>query len=221
MTTKMKIYALDRDAAKEGRISPKGFIQVAINPDQITFNRKGQVNSDAGGDTTGTNNQTKGKAPDTASFDLYFDGTGAIDGKTTSVNSQIESLFATVFEHQDDIHMANVLNIIYGKWNFVCTTDSFNTTYTLFKPSGEALRAKVSLSFTQYTKPEKKAAGAGQNSPDMTHTQLVRDGDGITLYCQKTYDDVGHYIDVARHNGLVNFRKLEAGSNLYLPPLEK
>ncbi|MFC0182645.1 hypothetical protein ACFFJX_08770 [Pseudarcicella hirudinis] len=37
----------------------------------------------------------------------------------------------------------------------------------------------------------------------------------------KIYEDPRYYLQVARANGLTNFRKLQAGSKIYFPPFDR
>ena len=39
--------------------------------------------------------------------------------------------------------------------------------------------------------------------------------------CDDVYEDEKYYIEVARVNGLTNFRSLKPGTNLMLPPIDK
>lgn len=217
----LTITKLNTKKAADGMENLTGIkISVPFNPDALTHNRKAQVTQDNGSNTAGAQTATKGKSPDTLSFDLYFDGTGAIPG-SGDVKSWVDSLYGVCIEYDTDDHQENVLMVQWNSFNMTCMCESFNTSYTLFKPDGTPLRAKVSLSFTEYTKPEIEENTTGNNSPDMTEAELIREGDSLPNMCLDKYDSIGQYINVARYNGLVNFRKLETGSNLILPPIDR
>ena len=61
---------------------------------------------------------------------------------------------------------------------------------------------------------------ANRSSPDLSHLVEVRDGDTLPLLCDRIYGDAAYYVDVARFNGLDNFRQLTPGVRLHFPPLE-
>ena len=91
--------------------------------------------------------------------------------------------------------------------------------YTLFKPSGEPLRAKLTLSFVQYVSQKEESARADRKSPDLTRVVEVKAGDTLPLLCYRIYKDSSYYTQVARVNKLISFRGLKPGSRLVFPPL--
>jgi nucleoid-associated protein YgaU len=64
-------------------------------------------------------------------------------------------------------------------------------------------------------------AEEGKNSPDLTHYRQVKQGDTLPLMVFNIYKDPKYYLEIARVNGLTNFRKLLTGQNIIFPPLEK
>jgi nucleoid-associated protein YgaU len=91
--------------------------------------------------------------------------------------------------------------------------------YTLFKPSGEPLRAKVKLSFSGFMSKEEEALRANRSSPDLTHLIEVKAGDTLPMLCYRVYKDCSYYLEVAKVNGITNFRDLQLGTKLHFPPL--
>ncbi len=53
----------------------------------------------------------------------------------------------------------------------------------------------------------------------MSHLITVKSGDTLPLLCHKVYGTSVHYAEVARANGLSNFRDLAPGTQLLFPPL--
>jgi nucleoid-associated protein YgaU len=97
---------------------------------------------------------------------------------------------------------------------------TMSTHYTLFKPSGAPLRAKVDLSFVGAMSKRETELVSNLSSPDLTHLVEVRDGDTLPLLCNRIYGDPGYYLEVARFNQLTDFRNLRPGWKLHFPPLE-
>lgn len=215
--TKLKIIPcgdLDNPSPQEGAA-----YSVMINPEQITHSRDIQINENSKANTAGGVTQFQGYGNDTLSFDLYFDGTGVVAGGT--VDGEINKLKGVIFDLKSELHKPNYLLVSWNSLKFYCHIKSFNITYTLFKPDGAPLRAKVSLSFQEYIDPEKKKAVMEQSSPDLTHSFTVREGDALPLLCKEVYGRIDYYVQVAEHNGLTNFRELEVGSVLEFPPLQR
>lgn len=215
-TAKLKIFATDEARGLKGPI-----FSCPINPETISHSRENQLSEENGADTAGGTNQHKSMVNQTMSFDIYFDGTGAVDGNTRDVDSQINSLLAVAYDYNGEEHRPNYLLVSYSGIKFYCQLQSLKTDYTLFSASGSALRAKVSLSFKEYIPDAEKQREARKSSPDMTHVKTVREGDSLLLMCREIYGKMDYYLQVAEINGLSNFRELEVGSQLVFPPLQK
>jgi nucleoid-associated protein YgaU len=58
-------------------------------------------------------------------------------------------------------------------------------------------------------------------SADLTHARIVKEGETLPLISEKVYGDSKYYMEIARFNGLKNFRNIAAGTELILPPINK
>lgn len=157
------------------------------------------------------------------SFELVLDGTGVVKKDGTSVpnvKGEIEQLKEVVYRYVGEKHEPSVVKLSWGELDsFYGRMDSMSVDYTLFKPSGLPLRAKVKLSFVSFMTQVEEALRAKRSSPDLSHLVEVHDGDTLPLLCQRIYNDCSRYLEVARINGLANFRHLEPGTRLRFPPL--
>ncbi|MEM8571099.1 MAG: peptidoglycan-binding protein [Pseudomonadota bacterium] len=156
------------------------------------------------------------------SFSITIDGTGVVeDEQDRTVGEQIDSLKTIAYTYSGTDHEPNVVKISWGSGltAFYGRMESMTVNYTLFKATGEALRAKVDLSFVSFCTQMEEALSAQRSSPDMTHTVQVRAGDTLPLLCQKIYRDASKYVEIAQINGLDGFRALAAGTVLRFPPM--
>lgn len=154
------------------------------------------------------------------SFELIFDGTGAVPGPLADVGQEIERLKSIVYYYNGDAHEPNVVRLTWGELaSFEGRMTSLDVDYTLFKPSGLPLRAKVKLQFVSFMTSLEANLRARKSSPDLTHEVLVRDGDTLPLLCHRIYGHSRHYLDVALANGLATFRDLTPGTVLRFAPL--
>ena len=87
-------------------------------------------------------------------------------------------------------------------------------------PDGTPLRAKASVKFEEAIDANLIDSEANNKSPDLTHRITVKEGDRLPLICYEVYGDSSYYLEVASYNRLVNYRNLEPGSELYLPPIK-
>ena len=180
----------------------------------IGYNQKealGQLGSDA---------KFSGIKPEKVSFDMVIDGTGvvALIG-VDDVKTQIGNLTDIVYKYDGSNHEPNHVRLLWGSLIFFGRLESMSVEYTLFKPSGEPLRAKVKLSFSGFMSKEEEALRANRSSPDLSHLIEVKAGDTLPLLCYRVYKDCSYYLEVARINNITNFRDLIPGSKLHFPPL--
>ncbi len=162
---------------------------------------------------------------ETVSFTLLLDGTGAVPGAGAAtapprpVAEQVRDLNAVVYAYDGQKHEPSVVRLLWGSFIFFGRLTTMSTEYTLFKPEGAPLRARVELGFVGFMSKEEQALVANRSSPDLSHKVVVTAGDTLPLLCYRIYRDSSYYMEVARHNGLTDFRRLEPGTTLRFPPL--
>jgi hypothetical protein len=156
--------------------------------------------------------------PETVRFDLMLDGTG-VAGAGADVKTQVGRLETVVYGYDGEKHEPNPVRVLWGSLILFGRLTAMTLDYTLFKPGGEPLRAKVTLAFRGFMSAEEESLRANRSSPDLTHRVEVRAGDTLPLLCYRIYQDAAYYPEVARLNNLVNFRDIEPGTRLYFPPL--
>ena len=217
---KLKISPCTVDDSGNVTVNDGSSFEVMLNPSSyshsysIGYNQKealGQLGSDA---------KFSGIKPEKVSFDMVIDGTGvvALIG-VDDVKTQIGNLTDIVYKYDGSNHEPNHVRLLWGSLIFFGRLESMSVEYTLFKPSGEPLRAKVKLSFSGFMSKEEEALRANRSSPDLSHLIEVKAGDTLPLLCYRVYKDCSYYLEVARINNITNFRDLIPGSKLHFPPL--
>ena len=160
---------------------------------------------------------------ETINFTVLIDGTGAVPapsgGAPQDVKTQLAALRAVVYDYDGQKHEPNVVQLLWGSLLFLARLTSLSVDYTLFKPSGEPLRAKVTLDFTSFMSKEEESLTTNRSSSDLSHSVEVKDGDTLPLLCYRIYKDSSRYQEVARFNNMSAFRKLEPGTRISFPPL--
>ncbi len=239
MAIKLCIYKFEesssltdiREEAKSADMHTSGADFVAtINPSTVRFGTQIDYGTDEDGSdkppgTAHPHLRYMGHEPENLSFKLILDGTGVIPdtmAKGESVNKQIENFKGVVYDYDGSEHTPNSLLITWGEtFVFACRLKSLDISYTMFDTDGSALRAELSVSFLGTTKPEEAQARMNNSSPDLSHVRTVRAGDTLPLMCRRIYGDSQHYWEVAKANGLVNFRNLQPGTEILFPPIKK
>ena len=168
----------------------------------------------------GTESKFSGVDAEKVSFDLVIDGTGvAPNPNSQDVKTQIRSLSRIAYEYDGSDHEPNVVRLLWGSLIYFGRLESMSVEYTLFKPSGDPLRAKVKLAFVGFMSKEEESLRADRSSPDLSHRVEVQAGDSLPLLCYRIYKDSSYYLEVARFNNLTDFRLLEPGTRIDFPPL--
>ena len=221
---KLKLSPCTVDDSGNVSVSDGDSFEVMLNPSSyshaytIGYNKKepqGQLGSDT---------KFSGIKPEKVDFEILIDGTGVVNlpipGKgSPDVKTQVKQLTDIVYKYDGSNHEPNHVRMLWGSLIFFGRLDSMSVDYTLFKPSGEPLRAKVKMSFTGFMSKEEEALRANRSSPDLSHLVLVKAGDTLPMLCYRVYKDSSYYLEVARVNGITNFRDLQPGTKLHFPPL--
>ena len=182
------------------------------------------------------------KEPDQYNFEFFLDGTGAsnpiIPGgigvalpgasnllpKQETVKEKVKKFLEVTYDDSKDIHRQRYLKILWGnafaKGPLSCILVSANISYTLFRPDGEPLRAKIQATFYKSISQLINLRENKPSSPDLTHIREVEEGDTLPLKSHRIYKDPKYYIQLAQFNRLKNFRRLRTGQQLSFPPLQ-
>ena len=191
-----------------------------VNPAEVIVAYEMEYDSAQGAGTTGSRMDFKKLKPGDLSLSFFLDGTGA-DGRSASVPARVE-LFERVTGYNGMIHRPNYLTVAWGTLGVRrCVLKSASIAYKLFSAEGVPLRAVISAVFTDYADDRTRVALAQDKSADLTHVRLVTAGDTLPGLCRAVYGDPRLYLEVARVNGLDDFRRLEPGTRLRVPPLAK
>lgn len=206
-----------------GRSKPEDVIglifEVMFNPSSYAVNHSLHFDVKPAPGNAGTDPAFKEVEPETFTIEFMIDGTGA--SKTNiPVLAQIALFNKVTMKIDSDTHRPNYLFVQWGTFIRDCVLKSSSTTYTLFSSEGIPLRAKVNATFIERKDSALNAIASMFSSPDLTHEVIVKQGDLLPLIVYKTYRDQKYYMQVAKHNKLKNFRKLQPNKKIYLPPLK-
>ena len=195
-----------------------------LNPEQYaqTFKVKYDVKPAQG--AQGVEGKFQSSAPEELKLNFIFDGTNTVYGyaqEGKSVPQQIDEFKAVVYNLEGEIHQPKYLKVIWTGFSFDCILTELQITYTLFSPEGTPLRAKLSCSFLNYKETERRVLEEGKSSPDLTHVRSVTEGHTLPLMVHEIYGSPALYLEVAKVNGLTNFRNLAIGTSLSFPPVDK
>lgn len=220
---------------------PKDKYVVQVNPNSYSLNhllrygdrqRQGSSRSDA---------VYANSEPSTLEIEFLFDATGVVPppselsdiplvgaiasalsgGGEFKVMEEVEKFNNVVYKYDGEIHRPRKLALAWGTLDFSCVLTSLQYRFTLFKPDGTPIRAIAKCSFREFESDSQRERRENNSSSDLTHLREVKEGDTLPLLAHRVYGNAALYLEVARVNKLVNFRRLRAGSRVVLPPVAK
>lgn len=223
---KMLILAFDdSEKAENGVISnAKDSFEVLINPEIYTHEYKLKFSeSGQGQGTSGKQLKYEYTAPEEMIFEFLFDNTGIIDSKPRdSITDDIKKLKQVLIEYNGDAHEPRHFKLVWGTNSiFKGRVTEVGITYKLFKPDGTPIRAIAKVKFKSSVEETKRALQEDKKSADLTHIRKVKAGDTLPLMCEQIYGYPKYYLQIAKVNGLGNFRFLSPGTELIFPPIAK
>jgi hypothetical protein len=216
MTGELKKFLIEAYTSPQYDGSPVDSFAVMFNPDKYTLKYEVEYH-DAQGRGTSASPQVFGNIkPREYNFEFIIDGTGA-SAEKKDVESEVDKFLTVAGKHDGEIHRPRYLKLSWGSLISKCVLKSAEVTYNLFKPDGTPLRAKIACNFSENIEDTLRAASERNASADLTHYRFIKSGDRLPIEVYRTYRDLSYYIQVARINGLKNFRKLQSGMRLILP----
>jgi hypothetical protein len=228
---KMQLQAYSDEAFSSKKSDP---FTVLINPDSYTIKYRVNQTESQGQGTSHPQLHFNNIAAQDIHFDFVFDSSGVVVeasllnigivnpfAETANIIEQIEVFKQLMFYYQGDTHRPNFVALKWGTLFFKGQMTSMDIDYKLFKPDGSPIRAIAKVDFKGSIEEDLRVAKENSLSPDITHQRLFKADDRFDLVVEKIYNNPNYYIDVAKANGLTSFRKVETGTKLSFPPVEK
>jgi nucleoid-associated protein YgaU len=214
-------------------------VEVQFNPTEFTLS-KGAQTAEIGipGLDSPVLQFIRGQA-ETLTVDLFFDTTDSgMAGDSVESVTQKTDQFYQLIKIDRKSHAPAVLRFTWGaksnfpgahltsRWysqrrsnGFTCIVESVRQRFTLFSPEGVALRATLTVTLKEYKTLKQQVKELGLESPDRTHTHILRTGDTISTLAEEYFDDPREWRAIAEHNRIEDPLDLNAGDILEIPPL--
>lgn len=219
---KLKVVAYS-DPAFNTKIAD-GEFSTLMNPEKYTYHYKIESDETQASGTSATPPKFNKILPENLELDFVFDRSGVINGYESSddgIIDDIEKFKKVILDYNGNEHKPNYLVISWGTLLFKGALTEMNVEFKLFKPDGTPVRAVAKAKFQGFVEDDLRAAKENNKSPDLTHSRIVKEGDTLPLMTFQIYGDSKYYLEVAKANNIVNFRKLKTGQQIFFPPLQK
>jgi hypothetical protein len=221
--------------------NPEDTYVVQVNPSSYTLSHALHYTYNQGQGFSSSEAVYSKSEPIVLKFDFLFDGTGVVpppselgdnplvgaiasalfEDKAFKVMDEIQKFNRLVYKVDGKIHRPRPVLLVWGSLVFPCVLTTANYSFTLFKPDGTPLRAVASCSFRESVPVAQRIRAENRTSPDLTHLREVQEGDSLPLLTDSIYGNAELYLEVARVNKLINFRRLRVGSRVAFPPVDK
>lgn len=171
-------------------------------------------------------------SPEEMNFEFLVDGTGAAASSAAPVSlvgnpsapevkDLIQRFLDLCYFNNSSTHRPNFLRLSWSNLVFDCVLKASDVEYTLFRPDGSPLRAKIKATFIEDTwATEGRQEVARLQTADLTRERSIETGDRLDAISQSYYDSPEYFVQLGRFNGLHSLRTLRTGKSLRIPPLK-
>nr|MBI1230880.1 LysM peptidoglycan-binding domain-containing protein [Cytophagales bacterium] len=201
-----------------------GEFATLLNPEKYVYQYKIEQNEQQASGTSAAATKFNKKLPEELQIDFVFDRTGIIPERERTADGIIDDLEhfkKVVLDYNGDQHKPNYVLISWGSLLFKGSLLEMSVEFKLFRSDGTPIRAVAKAKFKGFVEDDLRVAKENRNSPDLTHYRVVRAGETLPLMAHRIYGDSSYYLEVAKANGILNFRDLRPGQEIYFPPIQK
>lgn len=213
-------------------------IPVQYNPTELVLEKKVQF-AEIGipGLTAPLQQFVRGNA-EVLTVELFFDTSDkGMAASATSVATETDKIYSLA-RIDPDGHAPPVVSFRWGpgfpgsnlngnlgdsqkRESFTGIVTSIRQTFTLFSAEGTPLRAKLSLTITEYQTLDDQLTNLNLRSPDRTHGHVVQAGDQLWSIAHLYYERPSAWRTIAEANRIEDPRRLVAGRALSVPAIPK
>ena len=150
-------------------------------------------------------------------FDVYQDRGDDAPDDVRELTDQINRLVLVDGER----HAPPIVAFAWGSISFTAVIESANTSFTLFRADGTPVRARVDVTFREYTPPDRQLAAEPRHSADRRSIRRVVAGETLPGIAGDEYGRPERWRVIADANDIRNPRRLTPGTELVIPVLER
>lgn len=150
----------------------------------------------------------------TLEMELFFDTFGTL----SDVRDQTNQLLA-LLDINPQTHAPPILLFVWGLLRFQCVLARANQKFTLFMASGVPVRARVQVSFSEFTNGALEAKEVKRETANFTKVHVVRQGETLSDIANQVYADPTLWRPLALRNSIDDPHTLPPGRPLAVPRL--
>lgn len=193
---------------------------VQFNPEEYTLNRETTFAQLAVPGLSAPVVQFVAGNAQTLEMELLVDTTetSPAGGPGADVRSLVREVTG-LMDINPQLHAPPPVVFAWGQLTFTCVLTRVSQKYILFLPDGTPVRARLTVTLSEYRNVELEAKEVKRQTVDYTKVHVVVDGDTLTLIAFREYSDATAWRPIALRNGITDPRRLEVGTVLSIPRL--
>ncbi|MFE9775579.1 peptigoglycan-binding protein LysM [Streptomyces sp. NPDC005931] len=194
--------------------------EVQFNPEEYTLNRETNFAQLAVVGLSAPVVQFLHGIAQTLDMELLVDATEA--GPAGPAGSDVRTLVGDItglMDIEPTLHAPPPVIFTWGRLTFTCVVTKAVQRYVLFEADGTPLRARVTVTFSEYRNVELEAKEIKRQTVDFTKVHVVTESDTLHLIAHREYCDATAWRPIALHNGITDPLRLTVGASLSIPRL--
>lgn len=193
---------------------------VQFNPEEYTLNRESTFAQLAVPGLSAPVVQFVAGNAQTLEMELLVDTTekSPAGGPGADVRSLVRQVTG-LMDIDPQLHAPPPVVFAWGQLTFTCVLTRVSQKYILFLPDGTPVRARLTVTLSEYRNVELEAKEVKRQTVDYTKVHVVVDGDTLALIAFREYSDATAWRPIAQRNGITDPRRLDVGTLLSIPRL--
>jgi nucleoid-associated protein YgaU len=142
--------------------------------------------------------------------------------RTTAAGTDVRKLtrqFTDLLNIDPTTHAPPVLVFAWASLTFTCVLARATQRYIMFLPDGTPVRARLQVTFNEFTNAELEAKEIKRETVDYSKIYTVNQGETLSTIAWRTYGNPGLWRPIALRNGIDDPQGLPVGLQLIVPHL--
>lgn len=143
-------------------------------------------------------------------------------GNTNTAGADVRTLthkITGLLDIEAETHAPPILLFTWATLSFTCVLARVTERFVMFLPSGIPVRARLHVSFSEFSTAELEAKETKKETADFSKLHQVLQGETLSSIAGQVYRDPGAWRPIALRNGIDDPRRLTDGSRLVIPRL--
>lgn len=189
-------------------------IDVMFNPEEYSINKENSFASQAIPGLSSPILQFVHGNLRTLDMELFFDTSDA----RSDVRDQTQKI-TDLLKIDPELHAPPVLRFAWGSLQMRCVLTRTGQKFVKFLEDGRPVRARISVSFSEYIDPAQEAKEVNRQTADFTKVHTVSRGETLSGIAFRYYSNPALWRPIAAANLLDDPRGLAPGMELHIPAL--